>query len=63
MSSVPWMMSVISDLNADKEIGRRNDNEPANYAEAYEDLAEVSALLLEKRIDVKEQQFRGRQAM
>jgi hypothetical protein len=58
---VPWMLSIIAELDADKEIGRRNDNEPANYVEAYEDLAEVSALLLEKRMDTKVQQLRGRQ--
>ncbi|MCA9366960.1 hypothetical protein KC887_01685 [Candidatus Kaiserbacteria bacterium] len=54
---VPWISDFIDELEAEERSGRSiPSGEPADYVRAYEDLSEVSALILEKRIEEKEQQ-------
>lgn len=54
---VPWISDLIDELQTDERAGRQlPSGEPADYPRAYEDLSEVSALILEKRIEEKEQQ-------
>jgi hypothetical protein len=54
---VPWIMRRVAELEASKKEGKGlPPDEPADYEQAYEDLAAVAGLMFEKRIEEKRQQ-------